>query len=62
MLAVETVRGERTPVHDIVRAWRDVILQFSHRCILVFALTTFAYSIGVLECFGRAIYWSSNDT
>ena len=26
MLAVETVRGERTPVHDIVRARRDVIL------------------------------------
>ena len=26
MLAVETIRGERTPVHDIVRAWRDAIL------------------------------------
>ena len=27
MLAHESVRGERAPVHNVVRAWRDVILK-----------------------------------
>ena len=36
MMAHETVRGERAPVRDVVRAWRDVIVSSSRRCILVF--------------------------
>ena len=36
MLALETVRGERAPVHDEIRVWRDVILGFSQLCILVY--------------------------
>ena len=35
-LAHKTVRGERVPVHEVVRAWRDVTVSFFHRCILVF--------------------------
>ena len=36
MQAVETVREERAPVHQVVRDWRSVINSFSHRCILDF--------------------------
>ena len=35
MMAHDTVRGERAPVHEVVRAWRDVIVSVSRRCILV---------------------------
>ena len=33
MIAHETVRGERATVHEVVRAWRDVVVSFR---ILVF--------------------------
>ena len=50
MLALETVRGERAPVHDAIREWRDVILFFSDRCMLVFDSYYFsANSLNVLE-------------
>ena len=50
MMAHETVRGERAPVHEVVRAWRDVIASFSRRCILVFDSYYFsADSVNVLE-------------
>ena len=50
MMAAKTPRGERTPVHDVIRNWRDVIVHFSHRCILVFDSYYFsANSVAVLE-------------
>ena len=48
LLAMETVRGRRPAVHDIVRVWRDVIIQFSHRYIVVFDYFS-ATSVAVLE-------------
>ena len=46
MMAAETPRGERA----LVRNWRDVIVHFSHRCILVFDSYYFsANSVAVLE-------------
>ena len=50
MQAVETARGERAPVHQVVRDWRSVIDSFSHRCILVFDSYYFSVdSVNVLE-------------
>ena len=50
MLALETPRGERAPVHDAIRAWRNVILGFSRRCMIVFDSYYFsANSLNVLE-------------
>ena len=50
MKAHETVRGEPAPVHEVARAWRDVIVSFSRRCILVFDSYYFsADSVNVLE-------------
>ena len=50
MVAVETVRGERAPVHDIVSECREVILRYPHRCILVFDSYYFSSSsVTVLE-------------
>ena len=50
MMAVESGRRERAPVHDVVRAWRDTILKYSGHCILVFNLYYFSSdSVTVLE-------------
>ena len=50
MMAAETPLGERAPVHDVIRNWRDVIVHFLHRCILVFdSYYLSANSVAVLE-------------
>ena len=50
MMAAETPRGERAPVHDVIRNCRDVVVHFSHQCILVFDSYYFsANSVAVLE-------------
>ena len=50
MMTHETVRGERAPVHEVVRARKDIIVSFSRRCISVFDSYYFsADSVNVLE-------------
>ena len=50
MMAVESVRSEHASVHDVVRAWRDIILKYLGHCILVFDSYYFSSdSVTVLE-------------